>query len=117
MSKILFFKSIRVDDTSSIVLLPEYNNIKGMILSTEISQKRIKSVHKILKEGKEEVLLVLKVDPSGSNIDLSKRKVPKADISKVIDRFNSAKSADNLMKYVAVTFHYPLDELYQKVGM
>ena len=44
------------------VHLLEYNNIHGMIAPNEISKfTNIKGVHKILREGKQEVLRVIKV--------------------------------------------------------
>ena len=53
----------------------EYDNREGMIMASECSRKRIKSVARVLKPGKEEALLVTKVDESEGFIDLSRKKV------------------------------------------
>ena len=38
-------------------------DIKGMITPNEFTTMRMKSVHKAMKKGKQEVAMVLKVDP------------------------------------------------------
>ena len=44
------------------VKLLEYNNVEGMILMTELSRRRIRSINKLLRVGKQEVVMVLRVD-------------------------------------------------------
>jgi translation initiation factor 2 subunit 1 len=41
----------------------EYDNIEGMILLSELSRRRIRSVQKILRVGRNEVVVVMRVDP------------------------------------------------------
>jgi len=53
----------QVDDVSAYVELLEYNNIQGMVLISELSRRRIRSVQKLLKVGRNEVLVVIRVDP------------------------------------------------------
>lgn len=46
-----------------IVSQLEYDNIEGMILLSELSRRRIRSVQKLIKEGRNEVVVVMRVDP------------------------------------------------------
>lgn len=40
----------------------EYDNIEGMILLAELSRRRIRSIQKLIKVGRNEVVVVLRVD-------------------------------------------------------
>lgn len=40
----------------------EYDNIEGMILLSELSRRRIRSVAKLIRVGRNEVVVVLRVD-------------------------------------------------------
>ena len=42
--------------------LLEYNNIEGMILMSELSRRRIRSVNKIIRVGRQEIVAVLRVN-------------------------------------------------------
>ena len=44
------------------VHLQEYNNIEGMILLSELSRRRIRSIQKLIRVGRSEVVVVLRVD-------------------------------------------------------
>ena len=52
----------RVTETAAYVKLLEYNNIEGMILLSEVSAKRIRSLIKEIRVGQFVVCLTLKVD-------------------------------------------------------
>lgn len=44
------------------VRLLEYGNIEGMIVSSELSKRRIRSMAQIVRVGRQEVVVVLRVD-------------------------------------------------------
>ena len=44
------------------VKLLEYDNINGMILLSELSRRRIRSVQKLVRVGRDEVAVVVRVD-------------------------------------------------------
>jgi hypothetical protein len=73
------------------VQLLEYNNIEGMVLLSELSRRRIRSINKLIKVGRDEVVMVIRVDKDKGYIDLSKRRVSAEEIVKAEDRFNKAK--------------------------
>lgn len=44
------------------VKLLEYDDIDGMILLSELSRRRIRSIQKLIRVGRNEVVVVLRVD-------------------------------------------------------
>uniref|UniRef100_A0A7S1XXD5 S1 motif domain-containing protein n=2 Tax=Phaeomonas parva TaxID=124430 RepID=A0A7S1XXD5_9STRA len=63
----------RIAEMGAYVQLLEYNNIEGMILLSELSRRRIRSINKLIRVNRNEVVMVLRVDPEKGYIDLSKR--------------------------------------------
>jgi len=105
-----------IADMGAYVSLLEYNNIEGMILFTELSRRRIRSVHKLIRINRNEVVLVLRVDREKGYIDLSKRRVAPEDIIKCEDKYNKAKQVHAVLRYVAERRKLYLEELYEKIG-
>eukprot|EP01105_Mastigella_eilhardi_P002902 TRINITY_DN1374_c1_g1_i1.p1 TRINITY_DN1374_c1_g1~~TRINITY_DN1374_c1_g1_i1.p1 ORF type:complete len:380 (-),score=144.23 TRINITY_DN1374_c1_g1_i1:197-1243(-) len=103
----------RVADMGAYVSLMEYNNIEGMIMQTEYSRRRIKSVAKLLRVGKQEVVVVLRVDPVQGYIDLSKRRVSPQEALRAEERFNKSKAVHSIMRHLAETKEISLEKLYQ----
>jgi translation initiation factor 2 subunit 1 len=81
-----------IAEIGAYVSLLEYNNIEGMILLSELSRRRIRSINKLIRVGKNEVVMVLRVDKEKGYIDLSKRRVSPEDIAKCEERYNKAKT-------------------------
>jgi len=115
------------------VKLLEYDNIDGMILLSELSRRRIRSIQKLIRVGRNEVVVVLRVDKekgiSGKHglfaqrkliasgyIDLSKRRVSPEDIVKCEERFNKGKMVASIMRHVAEKTKTPMETLYQDIG-
>merc|ERR1719310_836976 len=90
-----------IAEMGAYVRLLEYNNIEGMILLSELSRRRIRSINKLIRVGKTEVVMVLRVDKEKGYIDLSKRRVSQEDIAKCDERYNKAKAVHRVMRHVA----------------
>ncbi|KAF2972347.1 hypothetical protein GQX73_g1257 [Xylaria multiplex] len=52
----------QIADMGAYVKLLEYDNIDGMILLSELSRRRIRSIQKLIRVGRNEVVVVLRVD-------------------------------------------------------
>lgn len=90
-----------IAEMGAYVSLLEYGNIEGMILLSELSRRRIRSVQKLIKVGRQEPVMVLRVDKEKGYIDLSKRRVSPEDIAvRVYERlicYLSNRVASNLL--------------------
>lgn len=105
-----------IADMGAYVSLLEYNNIEGMILFSELSRRRIRSVSSLIKVGRQEPVMVLRVDKEKGYIDLSKRRVSEEDIQACEERYNKSKLVHSIMRHVAETMQMDLEDLYIHVG-
>ncbi|KAG8931628.1 hypothetical protein FRC03_003117 [Tulasnella sp. 419] len=91
----------QIAEMGAYVKLLEYDNIEGMILLSELSRRRIRSIQKLIRVGRNEVVVVLRVDKEKGYIDLSKRRVSPEDITKCEDRYMKSKTVASIMRHVA----------------
>jgi len=109
-----------IAEMGAYVHLLEYNNIEGMILLSELSRRRIRSINKLIRVGKTEPVVVIRVDKEKGYIDLSKRRVSAEDVEKCTERFAKAKAVNSILRHVAELLTYEsddqLEELYQKTA-
>jgi translation initiation factor 2 subunit 1 len=105
-----------VAEMGAYVSLLEYNSIEGMILLSELSRRRIRSINKLIRVGRQEIVVVLRVDKDKGYIDLSKRRVSPEDIVKCEEKYNKSKAVHSIMRHVSETCHVRLEELYVQFG-
>ncbi|KAJ4353485.1 uncharacterized protein N0V89_005215 [Didymosphaeria variabile] len=106
----------QIAEMGAYVKLLEYDNIDGMILLSELSRRRIRSIQKLIRVGRNEVVVVLRVDKDKGYIDLSKRRVSPEDIIKCEERYNKSKMVHSIMRHVAEKTNTPIQELYENIG-
>lgn len=109
-----------IAEMGAYVHLLEYNNIEGMILLSELSRRRIRSINKLIRVGKTEPVVVIRVDKFKGYIDLSKRRVSGEDIEKCTERFAKAKAVNSILRHVADILKFEdnkqLEDLYEKTA-
>lgn len=109
-----------IAEMGAYVHLLEYNNIEGMILLSELSRRRIRSINKLIRIGRDECVVVIRVDKEKGYIDLSKRRVSPEDIEKCEEKFAKARAVNSILRHVAEILKYEtdeqLEELYQKTA-
>ncbi|KAL5629919.1 hypothetical protein BROUX41_001525 [Berkeleyomyces rouxiae] len=106
----------QIAEMGAYVKLLEYDNIDGMILLSELSRRRIRSIQKLIRVGRNEVVVVLRVDKEKGYIDLSKRRVSAEDIVKCEERYNKSKMVHSIMRHVAEKTNVPILELYESIA-
>jgi translation initiation factor 2 subunit 1 len=87
-----------------------------MILLSELSRRRIRSINKLIRVGRTEIVVVMRVDQEKGYIDLSKRRVSPEDIAKCEEKYNKSKAVHSIMRHVSETCKIRLEDLYNKFG-
>uniref|UniRef100_A0A0N5AAJ8 Eukaryotic translation initiation factor 2 subunit 1 n=1 Tax=Syphacia muris TaxID=451379 RepID=A0A0N5AAJ8_9BILA len=111
---------VEIAEMGAYVKLLEYNNKEGMILLSELSRRRIRSVNKLIRVGRNECVVVIRVDEEKGYIDLSKRRVYSKDLIQCEDRFSKAKAVNSILRHVAEQLGYTedqqLEDLYARTA-
>eukprot|EP00434_Breviolum_minutum_P036501 symbB.v1.2.032343.t1/scaffold3774.1/size50569/3 len=116
MEEIVVVQVKRIVDMGAYVSLLEYDNQEGMMLLSELSKRRIRSVAKLLRVGRTEICMVLRVDQEKGYVDLSKRRVEPEDASAKEESFARAKAVHGIMRHVAKTHDIPVNDLCCKAS-
>ena len=98
LEEIVVVQVKRIVDMGSYVSLLEYDNHEGMLLNSELSKRRIRSLAKLVKVGKTEICMVLRVDQEKGYVDLSKRRVEPEDATAKEESFAKAKAVHGIMR-------------------
>ncbi|KAJ3037553.1 hypothetical protein HDV00_001598 [Rhizophlyctis rosea] len=109
------------------VHLMEYNNIEGMILLSKLSRRRIRSTQKLIRLGRNEVVIVLRVDKEKGMFsgylfgmfifdkkDTSIYRVSAGDVAKCEEKFKQSKAVHSIMRHLAEKLNASLEDLYTK---
>lgn len=103
-------------EMGAYVSLLEYNNIEGMILLSELSRRRIRSISKLVRVDRIEPVVVLRVDKEKGYIDLSKRRVSAEDVVKLEEKFAKSKTVHSILRHVADVTKTNTIDLYTTLG-
>ena len=91
-----------------------------MILLSELSRRRIRSINKLIRVGRNEVVVVIRVDKEKGYIDLSKRRVSAEEILKCEEKFARGKTVNSILRHTAEVLKMDTDqqfeELYEKTA-
>ena len=105
-----------VEKLAAYVNLIEYNMAEGMVLLSELSRRRIRSIAKLIRVGRDEVVMVFRVDTQKGYVDLSKRRVTPEDVPAFEAKFNKAKAVHSILRHVAETCKIRLLDLYTHIA-
>ena len=62
MEDVIMVNVRSIQEMGAYVRLLEYNGIEGMILLSELSRRRIRSINKLVRVGRNECVVVIRVD-------------------------------------------------------
>ena len=102
-----------INQSVAYVTLPEYNDVEGMILLSNMSKKRA-PVLNLKRAGKLDYAVVLRVDALQGYIDLSKRAVLPGAIPPLEAKWKKSKLVHSIAKQVAGRAKLPLERVYQR---
>jgi len=109
-----------IAEMGAYVHLLEYKNIEGMILLSELSRRRIRSINKLIRVGRNECVVVIRVDKDKGYIDLSKRRVSTDEVKKCEEKFTRGKTVASILRHVGEILEYEsdeqLEELFEKTA-
>nr|XP_043620152.1 eukaryotic translation initiation factor 2 subunit alpha homolog [Erigeron canadensis] len=106
----------KILDVTTHVALLEYNNIEGIILLSDLSRCRTRSVGSLVQAGRIEPAIVLDDDAEKGYIYLSKKRLTKNDIKVCEERYAKSKLVHSIMRHVSKTMNVDLEDLYIHVG-
>lgn len=113
---VVVVKVISIAEMGAYVNLVEYNNIEGMILLSELSRRRIRSINKLIRIDRIEYVVVLRVDKERGYIDLSKRRVSMEEIRKCEEKVSKARAVNSILRHVAEICQLDLERLYEQTA-
>jgi translation initiation factor 2 subunit 1 len=93
----------KLTDHGAYVTLDEYNSMQGFLHISEIAPGWVRSVNKFVREGEKKVLLVKKVNPNRSEIDLSLKQVSKEQQKKKLLEVKRIEKGQTLLQAVKDT--------------
>ena len=104
-----------INELGAYVLLNEYSDIEGMILLSDLSQRRIRSISQSIHVGKQDVAIVIRVDKEKGYIDLSKKRVTTEDIKMCEERYKKNCWVHNMMRKVSKITDTQIETTYTKI--
>lgn len=102
-----------VTDICAHVSLIEYSNATGIVLLSNLSRKRIRSVAKHIRVGKCEYLRVLRVDQAKGYIDLTKKDVSKEDVLEFSENHKKTKIVHGIIMHLASETGLDMKDIYE----
>jgi len=99
-----------------VVYMLEYAKKEAMIQFSELSNRRLRvKPSKILREGKQEVMQVLKVDTDRSLVDVTRKNLDPTEVEECSRKYGQCKIVHSVLHTVSTTLNIPLKEFYQKM--
>ena len=76
VDEVVMCQVTQIAEMGAYVKLLEYDNAEGMILLSELSRRRIRSIQKLIRVGRNEVVIVLRVDKEKGECAVRQRAMP-----------------------------------------
>ena len=109
-------ETVEITAIGAKVRLLEYGGLEGFIQMGHVTNKRVRSVLKLLKIGKREMMEVLRVDEAKQYIDLSKKNILREALEESEERWKKSKKVHEIMIETSIKIKAPIEELYEAWG-
>ena len=106
----------KIQDVGAYVTLLEYDNIEGIIPFVEFTNKRLRSPSKVIRIGREEAMVVIRVDKERGYVDLSKRRVTASLITFCEVRYSRSKIVNSILKNTSFNTSFDMETLSLKTS-
>jgi translation initiation factor 2 subunit 1 len=83
------------------VHLLEFDKTQGMLMISEISRRKIRSLNKLIKVGKTEIVMIIRVDYEKGYIDVSKRQILENEIYYMEKKWAYSKNINSLISHLS----------------
>ncbi len=113
-NELVLCKVTKIFPNSVFVELLEYNR-QGMIHISEVSPGRIRNLRDYVKEGKQIVCKVLRINQERGHIDLSLRRANSNQRREKLEEIKQELKAESLLSNIAKRLDIPMKKLYQDV--
>lgn len=107
---------VRITPYAAWARLDEYPNVEGMIHVSEVAGKWVHDIREFVKQNKQYVCKVMRVDPEKKIINLSMKRVSKFDEKEKINAARQEERAEKILEQAANSLKKNLDEAYDEVG-
>jgi len=101
---------------SVFVSIDEYKSLEGMVHISEIAPGRIRNLRDYVREGKQIVCKVLKVDEVKGHIDLSLRRVNPAARANKLNELKQEERSEKILEVAAKKLNVDLAKIYAEAG-
>lgn len=96
--------------------MDEYPDLEGMIHIAEVVGKWVRDIRKFVKEGKQYVAKVIKIDYQKKHVNLSLKRVSKYEKREKMNKFKRTQRAEKMLEHAAKDLGKTLDEAYEEIG-
>ena len=102
------------EDYGVVCSLVEYD-CKGVIMTRELSTKRVKALKDVIRIGEETAAMVVAIDKEKGNIDLSLRSMKDEEKASVLSTLGQHRAVHGILKRVADQTGCKMESLYEDV--
>nr|UXY87073.1 translational initiation factor 2 alpha SU [Cryptomonas sp.] len=88
-------------EMGAYVQLLEYNNAQAMLMLSEISRRRIRSLNRVIKIGKSEVVMIIRAESDKGYIDVSKRQIVESESCLMEKKWNYSKNINSISNHIS----------------
>ncbi len=96
--------------------LDEYENLEGMIHISEVAGKWVHDIREFVKQNKQYVTKVVRIDEEKGIINLSIKKVSKNEEKNKLNSFRKEQRAEKILEQSAQILGKNLQQAYEEVG-